>query len=386
MRNFTYYNPVKIVFGKNTIDKLPGLIPPKAKVLMTYGGGSIKANGVYEQTLAALGQPAPLEFGGIEPNPSYETLMKAVELVRQEKIDFLLSVGGGSVLDGTKFIAAAAKFEGDDPWDLLAQKKTIKPAKAVPIGCILTLPATGSEMNGYSVISRNSLKEKLAFGSPLLYPRFSILDPQTTFTLPRRQSANGVIDAFVHVFEQYITYDVNSPLQDRQAEAILKTLIMEGPKVLNEPENYEVRANLMWAATHALNGLIACGIVQDWATHMIGHEITALHGLDHARSLAIVLPALLKHQKSKKLAKMVGYGRRVWHALDEDLDKAFDLSLEKTVQFFHEMGMKTRLSDHNIGEETIETIGRRFEERGEKLGEHGDIGPDEIREILRLAL
>lgn len=386
MKNFTYYNPVKIEFGKNTISKLAELIPKKKKVLMTYGGGSIKQNGVYEQVKDALKGHELIEFGGIEANPTYETLMKAVEVVKNEKVDFLLSVGGGSVLDGTKFIAAAAEYEGEDPWDLLAKKMEVKTEKALPIGCVLTLAATGSEMNGFSVVSRKETDEKLAFGSPLLYPAFSVLDPETTYSVSREQSVNGVVDAFVHVFEQYITYDVNSPLQDRQSEAVLKTLILEGPKVLDMPNDYDVRANLMWAATHALNGIVGCGVPQDWATHMIGHEVTALHGLDHARSLAIILPAVLKHQKERKREKMVSYGKRVWHILDEDPDVAFDKALEKTVQFFHDMGMKTRLSDFNIGKETIGKIVDRFDQRDTKLGEHGDIGPKAVGEIMELAL
>ncbi len=230
MRNFEYFNPTRIVFGKGTIAKLADLIPADARPLLLYGGGSIKKNGVYDQVIAALEKFHVAEFGGIEPNPRYETCMKAVEKVQAEKCDFLLAVGGGSVLDACKFIAAATKFEGDDPWDILS--KWVPVEAAVPLGAVLTLPATGSEMNAGSVINRDSTNEKLFFGSDLVRPVFSILDPETTYSLPPNQTANGIVDAFVHVVEQYATYPGPNPLQDRQAEAILKTLIDEGPKAL----------------------------------------------------------------------------------------------------------------------------------------------------------
>ena len=296
MLNFTYYNPVQSVFGRGSIAELPKVMPACEKVLLTYGGGSIKRNGVYEQVHAALKGRRLLEFGGIEPNPRYETCMKAVELARAEGVDFLLAVGGGSTIDGTKFIAAAVPYKAKDPWDMLTNWARV-PANPLPLGCVLTLPATGSEMNGGAVVSRESTNEKLFFHSPHVFPRFSILDPETTYSLPARQTANGVVDAFVHTTEQYLTYPADAPLQDRQAEAILLTLVEEGPKALADPQNYAVRANLMWCATQALNGLIGCGVPQDWTTHMIGHELTALYGIDHAQSLAIVLPGVLQHQQ-----------------------------------------------------------------------------------------
>jgi len=391
MKNFEYYNPVKIIFGRDTISKTSKLIPETARILITYGGGSIKKNGVYDQVKNSLKNHIFFEFGGIEANPDFDTLMKAVELVKKEKIDFLLSVGGGSVLDGTKFIAAAALYEGKDPWDLLTQKKTNKIEKALPIGAILTLPATGSEMNGFAVISRRETKEKLTLGSPLLFPKFSILDPVTTFTLDKRQTTNGIVDAYVHVLEQYITYDVNSPLQDRQSEALLKTLVDETPKLLKDPDNYDTRANIMWCATQALNGLVACGIIQDWTTHMIGHEITAFYGLDHAQSLAVILPAVLKHQKENKLQKFSQYGRRVWHIVNKGEGRSadelvYDIALEKTLSYFHQMDVKTKLSDYNITPENFQEIADRFDERKIKLGEHQNITSKEVMEILHLAL
>jgi NADP-dependent alcohol dehydrogenase len=380
MQNFVYHNPTKIVFGKGTLKQVAGLIPAGQRILMTYGGGSIKQNGVHDQVTKALKGRPLLEFGGIEPNPRYETLMKAVEVCHKEKVDFLLSVGGGSVLDGTKFIALAVLYDAGDPWDILA--KHAPATKALPIGCVLTLPATGSEMNGNSVISRNSTQEKLAFINPLLYPRFSILDPETTFTLPKRQTQNGVCDAFAHVMEQYMTYPANTPLQDRQAEAILMTLIEEGPKVLRQPADYHARANLMWCCTQALNGVISCGVPQDWTTHMIGHELTAFFGLDHAQTLVIVMPAVWNHQRKAKVQKLSQYAERVWGVRNGD-DKAA-VAVQKTEEFFRSLGMKTRLSEWGIGSEKFEEIASRFERRGIHLGEHQAIGKKEVLEILKL--
>jgi NADP-dependent alcohol dehydrogenase len=379
MDNFEYQNPVKIVFGKNAIAKLGELVPARRKILMTYGGGSIKSNGVFAAVKKALAGRTLIEFGGIEPNPRYETLMKAVEICREKKVNYLLSVGGGSVLDGTKFIALAAQFSAGDPWDILA--KSAPATEALPIGCVMTLPATGSEMNCFAVVSRESTHEKLALANPLVFPQFSVLDPETTFTLPVQQTRNGVVDAFIHVMEQYMTRPANAPLQDRQSEAILHTLVEEGPKVLSAPENYDARANIMWCATQALNGLIACGVPQDWTTHMIGHELTALHGLDHAQTLAVVLPAVWKHEKQAKAAKLAQYGKRIWGV---DGANAADLAIEKTEGFFRSLGMKTRLSEYGVDGKNYEEIGNRIEKRGVKLGENQAIGKKEVIEILEL--
>ena len=328
MYNFIFQNPVKVIFGKGTIAQITPNIPAQSKILMTYGGGSIMKNGVYDQVKAALKGYDVTEFGGIEPNPRYETCMKAVEICREKKIDFLLAVGGGSVLDGTKFIAAAFYHTEGDPWEILTQGKPV--SKALPIGAVMTLPATGSEMNGNAVISRNSTQEKLAFYSPAVYPQFCVLDPETTFTLPDRQTRNGIVDSFIHVCEQYMTFPVNAPLQDRQSEGIFHTLIEEGPNVLKNPTDYEARANIMWAATNALNHYIACGVPQDWATHGIGHELTALHGMDHAQTLACVVLGLFKHQKKSKLAKLAQYGRRIWGLSGDNDDAIADQAISKT--------------------------------------------------------
>lgn len=380
MYNFEYKNPVKIIFGKNTISNVANEVPKNAKIMLTYGGGSIKKNGVYNQVMDALKGSEILEFGGIEVNPHYETCMKAVEIAKAENIDFLLSVGGGSVLDATKFIAAAVLYTKGDPWDILVKRGKVE--DAIPIGAVLTLPATGSEMNGNSVITRVSTLEKMAFSSLKVMPQFSILDPECVFTLPDKQVANGIVDAFIHVMEQYLTFDVNSPLQDRFAESILTTLIEEGPKVLANRNDYDAAANFMWSATMALNGLIGVGVPQDWATHGIGHELTAFHGIDHARTLAIVLPGVMNIKRKEKKEKILQYGQRIWGITVGSDDEKIDAAIAKTVEFFESVGLPTTLSDYNVPEESVTKIVARFEKRRYKLGEKSDIGFQEIEQIL----
>ena len=383
MFNFTFYNPVRLLFGAGQISALSREVPKGAKVLMTYGGGSIKANGVYEQVHKALIDFDVIEFGGIEPNPTYETLMGAVEAVRREQADFLLAVGGGSVLDGTKFIAAAARFEGD-PWTLLTRRMPVK--EAMPYGTVLTLPATGSEMNSGAVVSRQSTQEKLAFGSPLLYPKFSIVDPETTYSLPPRQVGNGVVDAFVHVTEQYLTAPSRAPLQDRFAEGILRTLIEDGPRTLAHPMDYDARCSFVWCATMALNGLIGCGVPQDWATHMIGHELTAYHGLDHARTLAILLPNLLWVQRESKREKLLQYAERVWDLKGGTEAARIEQAIIQTRAFFESLGCPTHLSDYSVGSEHFEDIVIRLEARKMlPMGERKNLDAAKVREVLALA-
>ena len=381
MLNFDYYNPTRIVFGKDSIARLDELVPADARVLVLYGGGSAERNGTLAEVEAALGARTVQRFGGIEPNPAYETLMGAVEQIRREKLDFLLAVGGGSVIDGTKFVAAAVNYAGE-PWNILETGgKHVN--QALPMGCVLTLPATGSEMNCFSVVTRKSLQAKLSFASPLVFPRFSVLDPVKTFTLPPRQIANGAVDAFVHVMEQYMTYPVNAPLQDRYAESLLQTLIEVGPQALATPEDYDVRANLMWTATQALNGLIGAGVPQDWATHMIGHEITALYGLDHAQTLAIVLPNLLQQRRDAKRAKLLQFAARVWDIHSGTEDERIDAAIAHTRAFFESVGVKTRLSDYGIGADAVDRIVAQLEAHGmKKLGEHRDIDLATSRRIL----
>lgn len=380
MENFTYANPVKIIFGKGTIKDIANEIPKSSKVLMLYGGGSIKKNGVYDQTIKALEGYEYYEFSGIEPNPHYETCMKAVAMIKDKNIDFLLSVGGGSVLDATKFIAAAACFDGGDPWQILSKKAPIK--KALPFGDIITLPATGSEMNSGGVITRAETEEKLAFGSSFTFPLFSVLDPTVTYTLPPRQVGNGVVDAFVHVMEQYLTYSESSALlQDYMSEAIVKTLVSEGPKALKNPTDYDVRGNIMWASTWALNGWIAQGVPEDWATHMIGHEITAFYGIDHAQTLAIVLPGVMTVMQKQKSKKITRLGKEVFGIEGDD---AIERTIKAVENFFETMGLKTHLSDYNLGDEAIEKVSNRLAERGWKLGECNNITSDVVKEILIL--
>ena len=384
MENFIYYNPTRIYFGEGEIAQLKNAITKEAKVLLAYGGGSIKKNGVYDQVINALSGYDVVEFSGIEANPEYETCMKAVELIKQERIDFVLAVGGGSVIDAVKFIAAAVKFEGE-PWDILAKQAKVE--KALPFGTVLTLPATGSEMNSGSVISRRQLNKKLAFVNEKVFPVFSILDPKTTYTLPARQVANGVVDAFVHVMEQYLTYPQNAPLQDRFAEGILQTLIEEGEKVLNNPDDYSVRANIMWAATLALNTLISKGVKTDWATHMIGHELTAIYGLDHAQTLAIILPSIMTYKKDKKGQKLIQYAQRVWKANASLSDEhKISFAIDKTRAFFELMGNPTKISAYELSQDKFTEILENLKQNGmTKLGEHQDITLDDSKKILQMS-
>lgn len=380
MNNFTFYNPVKIIFGENTIPAISKEIPQDAKVLMTYGGGSIKKNGIYDQVKKALINHSVTEFGGIEPNPQYSTLMNAVEICRSEGIGFILAVGGGSVLDGSKFIAAATHFDGE-PWDILSRQAPI--AKAVPLGSVLTLPATGSEMNGFAVISRKEIQKKLAFGSPLCYPRFSVLDPAVTKSLSTRQRANGIVDAFVHVTEQYMTYPVNSPIQDYFAESVLKVLIEEGPKYFAYNDDMDAARNIMWAATMALNGIISAGVPVDWATHSIGHEITVLYNTDHARTLAIVWPGMMKVMAFTKKEKLVQFAERVWGIAEGTDSEKTDKAIAKTEMFFKKLGMPTKFCDFQAEESVVEKVINNLKDNGfTALGEKKLVTLEKVKEIL----
>ncbi|HRS55216.1 MAG TPA: iron-containing alcohol dehydrogenase [Desulfomonilia bacterium] len=385
MLNFKYHNPTKIIFGKGRIKDVAKEIPKGSRILITYGGGSVRRNGVLDQVMNALEGRDVLEFSGIEPNPEYDTLMKCVELARSERIDFILAVGGGSVIDGTKFIAAAVPYQGDT-WEI-ATSFGRRIGGSLPFGTVLTLPATGSEMNSNAVISRCSLNAKLLFAHPSLFPVFSVLDPTTTYTLPPEQISNGIIDTFVHVTEQYLTYPVQGKLQDRFAEGLLLTLIEDGPVALREPENYDVRASLMWCATLGLNGLIGAGVPQDWATHMVGHELTALYGLDHGKTLAIVLPALLRARRNEKRDKLLQYAERVWGIVEGDDDARIEAAIEKTQAFFESLGVRTALSAYGISNECIPRVAELLEQHGlTRLGERSDITPDTVREVLELCL
>jgi NADP-dependent alcohol dehydrogenase len=385
MLNFTFHNPTKIIFGSDTIKDIVKEIPEGSKIMITYGGGSVRQNGVLSEVKAALAGYPIDEFGGIEPNPTYETLMKCVEKVRSLKSDFLLAVGGGSVIDGTKFIAAAVHHKGE-PWDIVESRGSAV-TQAMPFGTVLTLPAAGSEMNSGAVITRLSTKTKLPFMNRRVFPKFSVLDPTKTYTLPANQIANGVVDTFVHITEQYLTYPAEGKIQDRFAEGLLLTLIEEGPKALADPLNYDVRANLMWCATLGLNGLISAGVPQDWATHMVGHELTALHGLDHAVTLAIVLPAMLTARKAGKKQKLLQYAERIWGIREGSDDQRIDQAIIKTRAFFESMQIKTRLCDYGITAETIPAVVEQLRAHDMvELGENDDVTPEVVSEILKLCI
>lgn len=385
MLNFSFQNTTKIHFGSDQIQKVKQEIPSDAKVLLLYGGGSIKSNGVYDQVTSALSEHNVYEFSGIEPNPKYDTLMKAVAMIKEHGIDYLLAVGGGSVVDGTKFVSAAACFDGGDPWDIITKQLDVK--KALPIGAVLTLPATGSESNGGAVVTRDG--NKLAFGSPLVRPTFAVLDPKTTLSLSPRQVSNGVVDAFVHIMEQYLTYPVNAKVQDSFAESLLRILIEEGPKALAQEtkDDIEVRSNIMWSATMALNGLIGAGVPQDWATHMIGHELTAAHGIDHARTLSIVLPAIMKVKMSQKGGKLAQYGKTVWGISEGSDQEIIEQAIAKTEAFFQKMDVPVRFSDVDLDASHVDELVKNLEaHKMLALGEHQDITPEVSRKILETAL
>lgn len=384
MLNFDFYNPTHIVFGKDRLGELNNLVPKNAKVLVLYGGGSVRKYGTLDKVVNALGERKVHEFGGIEPNPHFSTVMKAVEIVRKENVDFLLAVGGGSVMDGTKFVALASRYDGN-PEDLLFHGFTPVPVlSAVPMGTVVTLPATGSEMNNGAVISHEGGKYPVF--SLFTFPVFSILDPTLTFTLPATQVANGVVDTFIHVVEQYVTFPAEGRFQDRTAEGILQTLIEIGRKTLDNPTDYDARANLVWCATMGLNGLIGAGVPQDWTTHMIGHEMTAMFGIDHGKTLAILQPAIWQVRKEKKRAKLLQYAERVWNIKEGDEDSRIDRAIYKTREFFESLGIKTRLSDYGIKPEKIDDLIVELEKKGRTaLSETGDLTTDISRKILEMA-
>ena len=386
MLNFELYNPTNLVFGKGQIEKLTTLVPKDAKILLAYGGGSIFKNGIHEQVRKSLEGFDVTEFGGIEANPHFETLMKAVAIIKEQKINFILAVGGGSVIDGVKFLSAAANFEGN-PIDILKKRILFRDVtKVVPFGTVLTLPATGSEMNSGSVITIEATQEKLDFGGSALFPKFSVCDPTAIASLPKRQLQNGVVDAYTHVLEQYLTYPHEGYLQDRIAESILQTLIQVGPDVVENPTDYALASNFMWSCTMALNGLIQKGVPSDWATHMIGHELTALYGIDHVRTLAVIGPNLYRVMFETKKGKLAQYGKRIFNLTGTE-DEIANEAINKTVEFFHTMGMQTKLSDYtNDFEKTADFIVKRFDERGWKaLGEKQNITLDKVKAIVEMS-
>ncbi len=401
MNNFQYYNPVRIVFGEEQIAQLSKLVPTDARVLITYGGGSAQRTGTLDEVKAALaasGNRQVFEFGGIEPNPEFVTLLKAADAVNEHNIDFILAVGGGSVIDGSKFVALVSSLHDDDSVDGTVSREQAwnalitgcrKLDSAVDLGAVLTIPATGSEMNSGGVVNYSERQAKLPFGNPLAFPKFSILDPSKTLTLPERQVMNGVADAFVHVMEQYLTYPVNAKVQDAFAESLLKILIEEGPAVKKDPENMETRKNIMWTATMALNGLIGTGVPQDWTTHMIGHELTSLHAIDHARTLTIVLPSVLRELKDSKKDKLLQYARNVWNITDDGQgnDAIIETAISHTENFFRELGLPVSLADVELDESAIDPIIKQLDaHKMIKLGEHGKNDLEMSRRILERAV
>ena len=388
IRNFTFRNPTKILFGKDRIKDIDGEIPKDAKVLILYGGGSVKRNGAFDRAVKALGNREWDEFGGIEANPTYETLIKAVARVKEEGFTYLLAIGGGSVIDGTKFVAAASVFDGN-PLDMFRGGfgKGLPVTKAVPFGTILTLPATASEMNSGAVITFVALQAKVSFRPDVTFPQFSVLEPELTYTLPKRQLVNGVLDTFIHTMENYLTYPVDAKLQDRYAEGILQTLIEIAPTVIDEDNHdFAARANFMWCATNALNGTISAGVPTDWATHALGHEITLNHGIDHGRTLSIVLPAMMKVRKEQKWDKLIQYGKRVWD-LSGTQEEIVNGAIEKTEEFFASLGAPIRFKDISLDESVIEALVEGLG-RHEKihLSEHHNLELEDARIIYQTAL
>ena len=398
MNNFQYYNPVRIVFGEGQIEQLSDLVPTDARVLITYGGGSAERTGTLDEVRTALsanGNREVFEFGGIEPNPEFVTLLKAADQVNEHNIDFILAVGGGSVIDGSKFVALVSSLKEDDgtvsrekAWDaLIGYTKELD--SAVDLGAVLTIPATGSEMNSGGVVNYNERQAKLPFGNPLAFPKFSILDPAKTLTLPDSQVMNGVADAFVHVMEQYLTYPVNAKVQDAFAESLLKILIEEGHAVKADPNNMETRKNIMWTATKALNGLIGTGVPQDWTTHMIGHELTSLHAIDHARTLTIVLPSVMRELKDSKKDKLLQYARNVWNIEannNQSDDEVIEAAIVRTEDFFRDLGLPVSLADAELDDSAIDPIIEQLEaHKMVKLGEHGKNDLTVSRRILERA-
>ncbi|EEX31893.1 MULTISPECIES: iron-containing alcohol dehydrogenase [Vibrio] len=379
---FTYANPTQILFGQGQISAIQSSIQPQDKVLVIYGGGSIKRNGVYDQVSEALNGHQWVEFSGVEPNPTKETLDKAVAIVKEQGINFILAVGGGSVIDGSKYIAAAAKYDGDG-WDILTGKHQV--SEATPLGAVLTLPATGSESNMGAVITKAETQDKLAFLSPFVQPKFAVMDPDVMKTLPEKQLINGIVDAWVHVCEQYLTTKHGAMVQDGYAETLLRTLKKLGEDFDNRDDD-AWRANLMWSANQALNGLIGSGVPQDWATHMIGHELTALWGVDHARSLAIVQPSLLRNQLVHKRAKLEQMGVNVFGLeLGDDLAER---TIDAIESFYQTMTVSTQLTEHGSDKQSaIDSVVSQLELHGMKaLGENQAITLKESREILTQAI
>ena len=377
MRNFRYYNPTQLCFGKGSVAKLPELIPTGTRILLVYGGGSIKRTGIYQQVMEQLEGYEVIPFGGIEPNPDCSTIDDAIALARKEQIGMILAVGGGSVSDACKVIGAGLFTEEPDSWSMVRSRKF---TRSLPVGVVLTVPATGSEMNNISVISNRAREEKFSYASQ--HPIFAILDPTYTYTLSEHQVACGIADIFMHTLEQYLTYSGQSGIMDRLAEGLLMNIFDFAPQRLLKAEDYDIACEFMLSATFGLNGMIAMGVEEDWLAHQIGHELTALCGTTHGASLMMVLPSLLTILKEPKRSKLLQMGRRVFHLDIEEPERLIETTIGEVVRFIHQLGLDASLKEAEISPDIAEQIATRFEQRGRSFGEQGIGTPAKIREIL----
>ncbi|ADU95390.1 iron-containing alcohol dehydrogenase [Geobacillus sp. Y412MC52] len=387
MQEFIFRNPTKLIFGKGQLERLKEEVPRYGKkVLLVYGGGSIKRNGLYDEVMKILGNIGAevIELPGVEPNPRVSTVRKGVDICKREGVEFLLAVGGGSVIDCTKAIAAGAKFDGD-PWDFITKKAPV--TGALPFGVVLTLAATGSEMNSGSVITNWETKEKYGWGSPFTFPQFSILDPTYTMTVPKDHTVYGIVDMMSHVFEQYFHHTPNTPLQDRMCEAVLKTVIETAPKLINDLENYELRETIMYSGTIALNGFLQMGVRGDWATHNIEHAVSAVYDIPHAGGLAILFPNWMKHVLDENVSRFAQLAVRVFDvdpAGKSERDVALE-GIERLREFWSSLGAPSRLADYGIGEENLELMADKAMAFGE-FGRFKTLNRDDVLAILRASL
>jgi alcohol dehydrogenase YqhD (iron-dependent ADH family) len=388
MHGFQFHNPTKIIFGEGTVDQLADHVKPYGnKILLVYGGGSIKKSGLYEQVIAQLKTIGAViyELSGVEPNPRLTTVQKGIALCRENGIEFLLAVGGGSVIDATKAIAAGVPYEGN-VWDFFSNKATIQ--KALPLGTVLTLSATGSEMNGSSVVSHWEEKQKRGMGSIHVYPQFSILDPTLTYSVPRDQTVNGIVDIMSHVFEQYFSQTEHTPLQERLCESILLTVIENSGPALELPKNYEARANLMWCGTMALNGgLISVGMQNDWSSHGIEHEVSAIYDIPHGAGLAIIFPNWMKYVYKLRLDRFVQFAERVWHidSAGKSPEEAALAGIEATRDFFTRIGAPSRLAEYQIGSEHLDKMAEEAVRYG-PIGSFKQLNKSDVKVILEMCL
>lgn len=387
MNAFQFHNPTRIVFGRGSVEQLGALAKPFGQtVLLVYGSGSIKRSGLYESVLAQLQSIGARvsELPGIEPNPRLATVKKGIEIARANRVDLILAVGGGSVIDAAKAIAVGVPYEGD-VWDFCMRKAVIR--EALPLGTVLTLAATGSEMNGNSVITNWETQQKRSFGCAHAYPKFSILDPSLTFSVPHNQTVNGSVDIMSHVFEQYFSLTENTPLQERFCESILQTVIENVPIALAEPDHYDARANLMWAGTMALNGVISVGVAQDWASHAIEHEISAIYDIPHGAGLAIVFPNWMKYVHRQRLDRFVQFATRVW-GIDPAGKSAEETALagiDATRSFFTRIGAPASLADFQIGSDRLDRMADEAVRFG-PIGSFRKLNREDVRAILEMCL